>query len=522
MSTSRYALLAALAVALAPASVAQTDCTNGNAVLPDVGSFPCSDIDLVGYLPRSTFAVGTSGAAGHNDIWGWTDPQTGVEYALVGTQNGLGFVDLSAPTAPRLVGKLPASGQASSWRDVKVYGNHAYVVADSSPGHGVQAFDLTRLRGVTGAPVLFTMDANYTGVGSAHNIVINEETGYGYIVGAGRVNSGQPAECGSRGFHVIDLRNPPNMTFVTCFSDASREADPYITAGYTHDAQCLIYRGPDADYQGRELCLGANEDVVTVFDVEDKSNVTIVSQAEYPNDVYTHQGWFDASQRYFLINDEIDERSRLVPFQRTIVMDFQDLDNPEVAFIYDSGLTTIDHNLYVRGRYAFESNYQSGLRILDLDRIESGTITEVAFFDTFPDADGLEYDGNWSNYPYFESGLVVANDISNGLFVLRPDAALAVATDEAPAALGYELSDPFPNPASDGARLTLQVEDGQRVTAELFDVAGRRVASVFDGAVGSGQSVSLEVRRGDLPAGVYLVRVTGERFEASRRVVLTR
>ena len=522
MSFFRSALLAALAVALAPAPAAQADCRNGTAIVSDVGSFPCRNVDLVGYLPRATFAVGTSGAAGHNDIWGWTDPETGVEYALVGTENGLGFVDLSTPSEPRLVGKLPASGQASSWRDVKVYGDHAYVVADSSPGHGVQAFDLTRLRGATGAPVLFTEDARYTGIGSAHNIVINEETGYGYVVGARRVGSDQPAECGARGFHVIDLRDPPNMTFVTCFSDAARDANPRITAGYTHDAQCVVYRGPDADYRGREVCLGANEDVVTVFDVQDKSDVQIVSQAAYPNDAYTHQGWFDASQRYFLINDEIDERNGLVPFQRTIVMDFLDLDDPEVAFVYDSGLTTIDHNLYVRGRYAFESNYQSGLRILDLDQIGSGTLTEVAFFDTYPASDGLSYDGNWSNYPYFESGLVIANDISNGLFVLRPAAALAVATEEGPAGSGYALSAPFPNPSSDGARLTLRVDDGQRVVAELFDVAGRRVASVFDGAVGSGQTVELEVRRGDLPAAVYLVRVRGEGFEASRRLVLTR
>ncbi len=518
----RLALLATLAAALAPAPAAQADCTNGAAVLPDVGSFPCNNVDLVGYLPRATFAVGTSGVARHNDIWGWTDPETGVEYALVGTENGLGFVDLSTPASPRLVGKLPASGQASPWRDVKVYKDHAYIVADSSPGHGVQVFDLRRLRGVTGAPVSFTMDANYTGIGSAHNIVINEETGYGYVVGARRVSNSQPAACEGRGFHVIDLRNPPSVTFVTCFSDAARDTNPRITAGYTHDAQCLVYRGPDADYRGRELCLGSNEDVVTVFDVQDKSNVKIISQAAYPNDTYTHQGWFDASQRYFLINDEIDERNGVVPSQRTIVMDFQDLDDPEVAFVYDSGLTTIDHNLYVRGRYAFESNYQSGLRILDLDQIGAGTMTEVAFFDTYPSADGLDYDGNWSNYPYFESGLVIANDISNGLFVLRPAAALAVTTEAGPADSPYALSAPFPNPSSDGARLTLRVDDTQQVTAELFDVAGRRLASVLNGAVGAGQTVELEVRRGDLPAGVYLVRVRGERFETSRRLVLTR
>ncbi len=128
---------------------------------------------------------------------------------------------------------------------------------------------------------------------------------------------------------------------MTCFSDASREADPYIAPGYTHDAQCVVYRGPDADYQGRQLCFGSNEDVVTVFDVTDKADVRIVSQGEYPNDVYTHQGWLTEDQRYFLVNDEIDERTDFQSggsgVQRTIVMDMSDLDSPDVALIYDSG-----------------------------------------------------------------------------------------------------------------------------------------------------------------------------------------
>lgn len=518
----RHIVLAALVAVATPVVGAQATCTNGTAVLSGVGTFPCSNVDLVGHLPRSAFAVGTSGADGHNDIWGWTDPQTGTEYALVGTENGLGFVDLSTPTSPRVVGKLPTTVERSTWRDVKVYQNHAYIVADGSRGHGIQVFDLTRLRGVTGAPVLFTMDANYTGIASAHNIVINEATGYGYVVGAGRVTSSQPSECASRGFHVVDLRNPPNVTFVTCFSDASRDANPVLIAGYTHDAQCMIYRGPDPDYQGREICLGANEDVVTVFDVEDKSNVTIVSQAEYPNDSYTHQGWFDASQRYFLVNDELDEDDGLVATQRTIVIDFLDLDDPEVAFIYDSGLATIDHNLYVLGRYAFESNYQSGLRVLDLNDIGNNTIREVAFFDTYPQSDGIRFDGNWSNYPYFESGLIIANDISNGLFVLRPDAALAVGVEGAPVESGYTLSAPFPNPSADGASLTLEVDDAQQIRAELFDVAGRRVASVHEGAVGADRALVLDVPRGDLPSGIYILRVVGDRFETSRRLVFTR
>ncbi len=512
-------------LALATTSKAQEiECRDGQALVPNVGTFECDRVNLVGYLSPAAFGIPGSPAAGHNDIWGWTDPETGIEYALVGTTNGLGFVSLEDPTRPVLIGKMPTTERASTWRDVKVYQNHAFVVADGSPGHGMQVFDLTRLRGLEGAPVLFEPDALYEGISSAHNIVIDEETGYAYAVGAGLVSGrGLPDTCRPRGFHAINIQDPTNPTFASCFSDLEFETGPR-NQGYTHDAQCLIYRGPDADYQGRELCFGSNEDVVTVFDVTDKTNVTVISQAAYPTPSYTHQGWLTGDQRYFLADDELDELNA-GRTQRTLVIDMLDLDQPEFSFTYESNLTTIDHNLYVKGRYAYQSNYESGLRILDLDQIENGTLTEAAFFDTFPTRTTAAFGGQWSNYPYFESGLVIANDGDFGLFVLRPMSLSEPPVDppdDEPTVSGYELSEPFPNPTAGSTRLTLRVEETQSVRAELFDVGGRRVADVFDGTAAAGSRLDLEVVGAGLPAGVYVLRVTGESFETSRRVVLTR
>jgi choice-of-anchor B domain-containing protein len=524
-------LLALITVVLAAPAGAQdplAPCTDGVAVLPDVGAFPCDGVDLVGYLSVSAFATSSSPAAlGNNDIWGWTDPQTGTEYALVGSYNGTSFVDLSDPAFPRLVGKLPTTNElAPVWRDVKVYADHAFIVADNARDHGMQVFDLTRLRGVTGAPVTFTADALYTGIRSAHNVVIDEESGFAYAVGfryppGAREALGLPPSCDAPGFHAIDVRDPKNPTFAGCFSDEAQDASPVGAPGYTHDAQCLVYRGPDADYTGRQLCIAANEETVTVFDVTDKDAVEIVSQAFYPNPAYTHQGWLTQDQRFFLADDELDERNQGIA-QRTIVIDYLDLDDPEVAFIYNSGLTSIDHNQYVRGGLSFQSNYETGLRILDVSQAASGTLTEVAHFDTFPESDQVSFDGQWSNYPYFESGLVIANDSNNGLFVLRPDVGLVLDRQDGAETAGYSLSAPAPNPTASRARLTLRVEAPQSVRAELFDTAGRRVASVFDGAAAPGAAVRLSVSGADLPAGVYVLRVAGETFEASRRVVIAR
>ncbi len=50
----------------------------------------------------------------------------------------------------------------------------------------------------------------------------------------------------------------------------------------------------------------------------------------------------------------------------------------------------------------------------------TGSLEEVAFFDTHPENDGQSFSGAWSTYPFFESGVVLVSDISRGLFVLMP------------------------------------------------------------------------------------------------------
>ena len=138
--TLRSIGLAALTLIAAAPQAQDVACTDGLAVLPDVGAFPCDRIDLVGYLPVAAFATdGSPAPVENNDIWGWTDPETGTEYALVGTTNGVGFVDLSDPSFPRFVGKLPTNTIEAIWRDIKVYADHAFIVADGAQAHGEPA-----------------------------------------------------------------------------------------------------------------------------------------------------------------------------------------------------------------------------------------------------------------------------------------------------------------------------------------------------------------------------------------------
>ncbi len=506
----RLSLLAGLLAILAAPAASQiagpATCVAGSATTGGQ-TFSCEGLDVLSIVPNQAMGASAPGTCTSpypslcsNDIWGWVDPTNGREYAIVGLHNGTAFVDVTEPTAPVLLGRLPTATANSSWRDVKTYQNVALVVSEAS-GHGMQVFDLTRLRGLAADPArTFTADARYTGIGNAHNLVVNEATGFAYAVGA--------SSC-SGGLHAIDVRTPTAPTAAGCFA-----AD-----GYTHDAQCVTYDGPDADYTGREICFASNEDTVTIVDVTDKAAPTQIARAFYPNPSYTHQGWLTDDHRFFIANDELDELFGVVATQRTLALDVSNLDSPEFAFAYDSGLTTIDHNLYVRDGLAYQSNYEAGLRVVYVQDVASGSMFEVAHFDTYPQATTADFNGQWSNYPYFASGTVVASDINNGLFVLRPTN-LIVAGAAAPAPAAFDLSAPTPNPTSGTASLTLTVAAPEAVRAVVLDATGREVAVVFDGTVAD--TATLRVETAGLAAGVYVVRVVGATFSATRRLSVSR
>jgi len=373
----------------------------------DAAGFRCDGVDVQSFL--SLRDIGGVRGTRMNDIWGWTDEDSGRDFALVGRTDGAAFVEVTDPYNPTYLGNLAKTDGATNsvWRDIKVYKDHAYIVADGAGQHGMQVFDLARLLNVENAPVEFDADVMYDQIASAHNIVINEETGYAYSV-ASRMGG---ITCGG-GLHMIDIRDPKNPEFAGCFS---HEGTGRNGTGNTHDAQCVIYSGPDSDHSGKEICLGSNETALSIADVTDKENPAVISRATYPSIAYTHQGWLTEDQRYFYINDEGDEPQGLVEGTRTLIFDLQDMDDPILVGEHISTETSTDHNLYIKGNLMYQSNYVAGLRILDVSSPESPT--EVAFFDTV--GDDRTGGGSWSNYPYFQSGTIVVTSSREGLFMLK-------------------------------------------------------------------------------------------------------
>ncbi|GAA0713959.1 hypothetical protein GCM10009430_06410 [Aquimarina litoralis] len=447
----------------------QTTCDNGIA-----GSFPCNNYDLM-----SEISLATMNANSGNDSWGWTDPTTGNEYALIGLNNGTAFIDISDPISPIYLGKLPTATTNSSWRDVKVYENHAFIVSEAS-NHGMQVFDLTRLRNVANPPQTFTADQRYTDFGNAHNIVINEDSGFAYAVGTSTFSGGP---------HFVDIRDPKNPVAAGGFISSGGDA-------YSHDAQVVTYNGPDADYTGREIFIGSNEIEIVIADITDKSNPTTISTISYSNVGYTHQGWFTEDQRYFLLGDEFDESS--VGFNtRTVIFDFADLDNPSFHMDYFGPTPAIDHNGYVKGNLFFLANYRSGLRVVDIADIANKNISEVGFFDTFSSSDSASFNGAWNVYPYFDSGNIVISDIERGFLLVRESNTLSV-VDNFERNSGFAL---YPNPAH--SSVTIRSGSSNSLEKiEIYNVLGKKITQIDN--LNSGKNVTLPL---DYSPGMYLVKI---------------
>ena len=387
--------------------VAINKATNVLVTIPPSGLIPCDDgqagvYPCLGYDLQALVSLETMDASSGNDSWGWTDTLTGKEYAIMGVNDGTAFIDISTPDQPIYLGKLPTASDPSSWRDIKVYQDYAYVVSEAAD-HGLQVFDLTRLRDITRV-TRFIADASLNSFGNAHNIAINETSGFAYVIGS-ELFDGGPA--------FIDINDPLNPTLVGGFSDES----------YSHDAHIVTYDGPDLEHQGKEIYFGSNSDggennQVVIVDVTDKTAPILISNVTYSNGGYTHQGWLAEDHQYYYLGDELDE-TRFGNRSNTLVFNLEDLDNPVLHFSYLGATNAIDHNGYTKGNSFFLANYTAGIREIDIQNTATGVMEEVGFFDTYPKNNGANFNGVWSVYPYFESGVIVISDTNRGLFLVK-------------------------------------------------------------------------------------------------------
>ncbi|PNS16945.1 hypothetical protein CAC42_4909 [Sphaceloma murrayae] len=413
-----------------------TKCVDGlAAAIPGDANntFQCNNIDLYHFLSHAQ--LGSTQGQGSSS-WGWTHKRSGREFVAIGQFDGTAFVEIKRGRMV-YIGRLPQYDPIGSrWREIRTLGDYI-VIGSEAIVHGVQIFDMKKLLNLSPKNPKTFSQSDLTGwfgelpVGRTHNVVVNEELGYaiaaGSVSGNSTVRTRENLPCRG-GLIFINMTDPTKPTTPGCAA-----AD-----GYVHDAECLVYRGPDKRYEGRDICYGYNEDTMTIYDVTNKvgNQTTIISRTSYVGARYIHQGAVldRNNQEYIVLDDELDERDGTEgpatnKLPTTYILDIRNLEQPKVTGFYQGQTRSIDHNQYVIDGFNYQSNYGAGLRVLDVRSIPrdptGAGICEAGFFDIYPEDDAEEgggrvaFLGTWSSYAYFKSGYIYINTIERGSFLVK-------------------------------------------------------------------------------------------------------
>lgn len=318
-----------------------------------------------------------------SSIWGYTDPK-GIEYALLGTAEGLRIYSLEDPRNPIERSFIPAIN--SSWRELKTYKDHIYVVTEAH--NGMLIVDMSK------APTEFNHRfiqdyANDQGdsfkIVTTHTIYADDD-GYLYLTGASPTGYG----CA-----ILDAKsNPMQPVFISS-----------IDSIYFHEVHVF-----DNIMYSAELFAGQ----VAMWDIKDKKNPIRIT--DHPTAAsFTHAAWVERNRKILYTTDERTQAPVEVwdvghPFSIRKLSEYN---------IYPTEKNnTIPHNVFHHGRYLYVSWYTEGVRVLDTKDPEN--LVEVGYYDTYPTPD-QGFHGCWSVYPFFASGICIASDIENGLFVMKFD-----------------------------------------------------------------------------------------------------
>lgn len=313
-----------------------------------------------------------------NDIWGYVDNQ-GIEYALVGARQGVSIVSLADPQNP--VEVHWHEGQNSVWRDLKTFGHYAYVTTEAEAG--LLIIDLSPLPNNPIITEVYYQGPPNSEWQSAHNLYIDDD-GFCYVFGANR---------GNGGVIILDVATDPlNPIEVGVFDDW------YVHDGYARDN--LLYLAHILD------------GTISIVDIVNKSNPILLGTANTPSN-FAHNIWPSDDDNFVFTTDEVSG-AFLTAF------DVSDPTNIfEVGRIQSSpGAGIVPHNVHVHQNWLVTSYYTDGITIHDISR--PFNMIEVGNYDTSP-LQNTNTQGCWGAYPFLPSGLVLASDMEQGLFILEPD-----------------------------------------------------------------------------------------------------
>jgi choice-of-anchor B domain-containing protein len=374
----------------------------------------------------------------------WGMDINGREIAVVGGAKHILFLDVTDPAKPVLLKKFP-SDFTTVWREFRSYKNRVYAVSDGT-SEGLRIFDLSKVPG----DIVETAKMS-TFFSRSHTITIDTLHGRAYFNGT---------DTRRNGLIVLDLTRNPDQPI--------QLASVELPGGYIHDSYVrdnIIYAS--SGYNG-----------LYVYDFT--TPTTPRTLASVSTSGYNHNSWLTMDGRYLFYTEEIPSKrpvqvvdmGRLAMGEIQVVKSFLDMSLP-LANPGDQG--AIAHNVFIKGNLLYNSQYEDGVLVYDITNPLEPKL--IARYDTSPDNTKYNgYYGNWGCYPWFRSGNLLAADMQNGVFMVRPTVTSGTKTIET-TALTAKVS---PNPTTN--LLTIQIKGNNETSMPeewqftLFNAAGQVAA----------------------------------------------
>jgi choice-of-anchor B domain-containing protein len=451
-------------------------------------TYPSQNMTLMSHIDPQSTSIGVgSDSRRYSGCWGWAQTSKNKEYAIVGSSTGTWFIDVSNPAAPIICDSV--SGRyGCTWREIKTYQNYCYVASDDGAPNTFQIIDMSYL-----PDSVHVVHKGTTYFERGHTIWIDGNKLY---VGS----ETKPNGGGYRSMTVYSLANPAAPQFLRAL------ASDIPAISVVHD----MFVKNDTVYAS---C--ANQGLrVIKFNTITNTFSQLGTLTNYPGSGYNHSTYITQNSKYLVMCDEVPSA---LPIK---VLDVQNLSNITVPSTVIPHPATTPHNPYVLGnRWAFVSCYQDGLNLYDISNPNAPTL--AGFFDTYPQGGfnvgnyfGADYRGNWGAYPYFPSGLILAVDMQNGIFLIQANGLLGTTVGLNQSTSALKAISVFPNPAKH--QVTVQLPQADDYVITVKNILGQ---TVLEHTGSSFKEVTLNTS--EMATGHYILTVASQNeIISSRKLII--
>jgi choice-of-anchor B domain-containing protein len=413
-------------------------------------------------------------------IWGWTSP-TGKEYAILCCVTGTSFIDISDNS--NIYECDFVQGNYTVNRECKTYLNYAYISSDAygTDWIGLQIIDLSYL------PDSVHLVKNWTYGNFVYAHTLFQENNFMYLCG-GNVNA-------AAGLTIIDLKDPVNPV----------KRGEYLRA-YVHD--CYVRN--DTIYAA---VTGINKFVI--LDASNKDNITEIAEINnLPGYSLPHSCCLSANGKFLITADESRGPPGIIA-----IWNISDLTDIELVTTYrpPGDVTSIAHNPFVKNNILYVSHHTAGLRLVDLRN--PYTPVEFAFHDTYPNSNAAITEGNWSCYPFFNSGKIISSDMQTGLYVHAIINDPTFINNSNIVLRNFSLSQNYPNPFNPNTIINYEIRITNFIKLKVYDVLGNEIATLVNEKLSPG-SYEVQFDGSNLSSGIYFYRLETEKFTETKRMLL--